>query len=199
MTAISNTFITILEFILSFGVLIFIHEFGHFIVARMSHIDVEEFGIGYPPKAVKLFRFWGTDFTLNWIPFGGFCRMKGESGDITEPGSFTAATPWQRLFRLLGGPVMNLLLGMVLITIIILRMGTSDPTRVQIESVSADSPASLVNLQVGDIIEKINDQPVSSLDSLSALVKDSLGKSMELTLLRGSETLKAYLINYYPA
>jgi regulator of sigma E protease len=194
MTAISNTFITILEFILSFGVLIFIHEFGHFIVARMSHIDVEEFGIGYPPKAVKLFRFWGTDFTLNWIPFGGFCRMKGESGDITEPGSFTAATPWQRLFTLLGGPVMNLLLGMVLITIIILRMGTSDPTRVQIESVSADSPASLVNLQVGDIIEKINDQPVTSLDSLSALVKDSLGKSMELTLLRGDETLEVNLV-----
>jgi regulator of sigma E protease len=194
MTAISNTFITILEFILSFGVLIFIHEFGHFIVARMSHIDVEEFGIGYPPKAVKLFRFWGTDFTLNWIPFGGFCRMKGESGDITEPGSFTAATPWQRLFTLLGGPVMNLLLGMILITIIILRMGTTDPTRVQIESVSANSPASSVNLQVGDIIERINDQPVSSLDSLSALVKDSLGKSMELTLLRGSETLKVNLV-----
>ena len=70
-----NTLVTILEFILAFGVLVFIHEFGHFIVARLSGIEVEEFGFGYPPRIGKIFRFAGTDFTLNWIPFGGFCRM----------------------------------------------------------------------------------------------------------------------------
>jgi regulator of sigma E protease len=194
MTVFTHTFITILEFILAFGVLIFLHEFGHFIIARLSHIEVEEFGIGYPPKACKLFRFLGTDFTLNWIPFGGFCRMKGESGDIQEPGSFLAASPWQRLFTLLGGPIMNLLLGMILITIIILRVGVADTTRVQIETVTANSPAAGVNMQIGDIIEKINDKPVNSMDTLSSLVQTNLGKNMKLTLLRGSTTIEVNLV-----
>ena len=194
MSAFSNTAITILEFILAFGVLIFLHEFGHFIVARLSHIEVEEFGFGYPPRICKMFRLFGTDFTLNWIPFGGFCRMKGENGDINEPGSFMAATAWQRFFTLLGGPVMNLLLGMIMITFLITRAGMADPTRVVITSVNDNSPAALASLQVGDIIEKIDGQSVQSLDSLSALVKDNLGKSTDLLLLRGSATVEVNLV-----
>lgn len=194
MTAIANTALTILEFILAFGVLIFLHEFGHFIVARLSHIEVEEFGFGYPPRIGKLFRFAGTDFTLNWIPFGGFCRMKGESGDVNEPGSFSAANPWQKLFTLLGGPFMNLLFGTILIIFIIIRTGVADPSRVQVTSVASDSPAATANLQVGDIIEKIDGQTVASLDTLSALVKDSLGKPTEVTLLRGSNSITVDLV-----
>jgi regulator of sigma E protease len=194
MSTITNTAVTILEFILAFGVLIFLHEFGHFIVARLSHIEVEEFGFGYPPRIAKIFRFAGTDFTLNWIPFGGFCRMKGETGDTTEPGSFSAATPWQRLFTLLGGPVMNLLLGMILIVFIVMRLGISDPTRVSITSVDANSPAAIAHLQVGDIIEKINGSPVTSMDALSGLIKANLGKSTDLTILRGSDTIDVDLV-----
>jgi regulator of sigma E protease len=194
MSTIANTALTILEFILAFGVLIFLHEFGHFIIARLSHIEVEEFGIGLPPKIGKIFRFAGTDFTLNWIPFGGFCRMKGESGEITEPGSFFAATPWRRFFTLLGGPLMNLLLGMILIVVIIMRSGMADPTRVSIVSLNANSPAAVARLQIGDIIEKINDQPITSMDSLSTSVKQNLGKSTNLTILRGSDTLVVTLV-----
>ena len=189
MSAFTNTILTILEFILAFGVLVFLHEFGHFIIARLSHIEVEEFGFGYPPKVCKLFRFAGTDFTLNWIPFGGFCRMKGETGDVNEPGSFNAATAWQRLFTLLGGPAMNLLLGMIMITFLIVRIGVADTSRVAITSVDVNSPAATASLQVGDIIEKINNQPVAGLDSLSALIKENLGKSTDLTVLRGSDIL----------
>ena len=194
MVGIGNTAITILEFILAFGVLIFLHEFGHFIVARLNHIEVEEFGIGYPPKICKLFRFAGTDFTLNWIPFGGFCRMKGESGDVKEPGSFTSASPWRRFFTLLGGPMMNLLLGMVLIAFLIIRIGVADTGKVVITSVDANSPAATANLQVGDIIEQINNQPVQGLDSLSTLIKANLGVPTTLTLLRGSETVAVSLV-----
>lgn len=194
MSSIISTAFSILEFILAFGVLVFLHEFGHFIVARLSHIDVEEFGFGYPPKLAKLFRWRGTDFTLNWIPFGGFCRMKGENGDVNEPGSFMAAKPSQRLFTLLGGPVMNLLLGMILITYLIMRVGAADPTRVQIIGVDENSPAATANLQVGDIIQSINNQPVESLDSLSTLIKANLGLPTELTLLRESKTVQVELI-----
>jgi Predicted membrane-associated Zn-dependent proteases 1 len=194
MSTIANTALTILEFILAFGVLIFLHEFGHFIVARLSHIEVEEFGFGYPPRIAKVFRFAGTDFTLNWIPFGGFCRMKGEAGDIQEAGSFSAATPWQRLFTLLGGPVMNLLLGTILIVIIIMRVGVADTSRVSIASVDANSPAATAHLQVGDIIEKINGSPVTGMDSLSTLVKANLGKETDLTVKRGSDTFDVNLV-----
>lgn len=194
MSSIMSTAFSILEFILAFGVLVFLHEFGHFIVARLSHIEVEEFGFGYPPKLAKLFRWRGTDFTLNWIPFGGFCRMKGENGDVNEPGSFMAAKPSQRLFTLLGGPVMNLLLGMILITYLIMRVGAADPTRVQIIGVDENSPAATANLQVGDIIQSINNQPVESLDSLSTLIKANLGLPTELTLLRESKTVQVELI-----
>jgi regulator of sigma E protease len=189
-----NTVITILEFILAFGVLVFIHEFGHFIVARLSGIEVEEFGFGYPPRIGKLFRFAGTDFTLNWIPFGGFCRMKGEAGDTIEPGSFQAASPWKRLFTLLGGPFMNLLLGMVLITIIFMRVGSSDTTRVLITGVSDNSPAQMAQLQSGDIVTAINGSKVDSLDALFSLVQDNLGKETDLTIERGNETINIELV-----
>jgi regulator of sigma E protease len=194
MTAFTNTLITILEFILAFGVLVFLHEFGHFLIARLSHIEVEEFGFGYPPKICKVFRLFGTDFTLNWIPFGGFCRMKGESGDITEPGSFLAASAWKRFLTLLGGPIMNLLLGMILIVFIIFRTGAADPTRVLISSVDQNSPAATAKILVGDFITAINGQPVTSMDTMSSLIKDSLGKDTELTLLRDNETIQVNLV-----
>ena len=193
MTAIVSTALSILEFILAFGVLVFLHEFGHFIFARLSHIEVEEFGFGYPPKIVRLFRWRGTDFTLNWIPVGGFCRMKGETGTASEPGSFQAASPWRRLLTLLGGPMMNLFLGMIIITFLIMRVGAADPTRVQITGVAKNSPAAVANMQVGDIFVDINGQKVEGLDSLSALVKANQGKLTEITLLRGTQTIPVEL------
>ena len=193
MTASSNTFITILEFILAFGVLVFIHEFGHFLMARLSHIEVEEFGFGYPPRMVKLFHWKGTDFTLNWIPFGGFCRMKGENGETVEPGSFPAAAPRKRLLTLLGGPVMNLLLGAILITILITKVGASDTTRIQVVYVAPDSPASTANLQVGDLIQAVNNTAVTDMDSLSSLIQLNLDKPTELTIFRGNEKMAVEL------
>jgi regulator of sigma E protease len=194
MSTILNTALNILEFVIAFGVLVFIHELGHFIVARLSGIEVEEFGFGFPPKMVKLFRWKGTDFTLNWIPFGGFCRMKGENAGDLQPGSFAAAKPWRRLVTLLGGPFMNLLLGFVLVVILFMKAGSSDLTRVQVVDIAAGSPAATANFQVGDIIAKINGDNVTSMDSLSRLVKENLDKTTEVTLQRGDQTLIVELI-----
>ena len=77
---ISTTFLTqLFQFIFGIAVLIMLHEFGHFIVARLLKVEVEEFGIGFPPRMVKLFEAGGTVFSLNWIPLGGFVRPKGEN------------------------------------------------------------------------------------------------------------------------
>ena len=189
MSTIGSTLLTILEFIIAFGALVFLHELGHFLAARLNKIDVEEFGFGYPPKMVKLFRAGGTDFTLNWIPFGGFCRMKGEAGDILEPGSFASANPWRRLVTLLGGPVINLLVGMLLIAFLFTRIGAPDLTKVEITGIAPNSPAA-ENLMVGDFIEKINDTPITSMDGLTEVVNQYLGEEVSISVRRDSELLQ---------
>jgi regulator of sigma E protease len=109
-----STAITIISFVLVLGVLVFFHELGHYLAARRSGIVVEEFGMGYPPRLVKLFRYDGTDFTLNALPFGGFARMKGEDAGDMSPGSFNAASIRGRAFTLFAGPLMNFVLAIVL-------------------------------------------------------------------------------------
>ena len=98
---------TIVSFVLVLGILVFIHEFGHYWVARRNGIVVEEFGMGYPPRLVKLFTYDGTDFTINLIPFGGFARMKGEDAADMAPGAFNAASRGGRAATLIAGPFMN--------------------------------------------------------------------------------------------
>lgn len=189
MDTIGSTALTILEFILAFGVLIFVHEFGHFIFARLNKIDVEEFGIGYPPKIFRLFRAGGTDFTLNWIPFGGFCRMKGENGEVTEPGSFMAAKPGGRLLTLLGGPFTNLLLGLILIAFLFTRTGSPDYTKVQIADIAVDTPAAMSGMQVGDIFSTVNGIEITSMNALSSEISSNLGQPLDIVLLRDGKEI----------
>jgi regulator of sigma E protease len=90
--------------------LVVVHEFGHFIMSRRNGVDVEEFGIGFPPKAMTLGRDKkGTEYTLNWLPLGGFVRLKGEHDSDTEKGSFGAASTWAKVKIMLAGVFMNLI------------------------------------------------------------------------------------------
>src|SRR3974377_1629239 len=91
-----SIFVTIIEFVVVLGLLLFFHEFGHFLTAPLFKVEVEEFGFGFPPRLVRLFRLGSTDFTLNWIPFGAFVRPKGEN-DPNVPGGLASAGPGVRL------------------------------------------------------------------------------------------------------
>ncbi len=109
-----------LVFLLIFSLLILIHEFGHFFAARKSGVKVEEFGLGLPPRAKTLWKDkWGTIYSLNWIPFGGFVRMYGEDSVSSEmehrEGSFPSKSIGQRTIIILGGVIMNFLLGYVIL------------------------------------------------------------------------------------
>jgi regulator of sigma E protease len=180
---------TILEFIIAFGVLLFIHEFGHFIISRLFKIEVEEFGFGFPPRLAKLFTWGGTDFTLNWIPFGAFVRPKGEN-DPAIAGGMAAANPWKRLAVLVGGPLLNIMAGIIIFSVLFTKTGAPDPRIVQIMEISKSSPAETAGIKANDIILKANGTEVTSTTQLSGLVKASLGKEMTLSLKRGSELVE---------
>lgn len=144
--------ITIVSFVLVLGVLVFFHELGHYWVARRNGIVVEEFGMGYPPRLVKLFTYDGTDFTINLIPFGGFARMRGEDGGDMAPGSFNAASRGARAATLVAGPLMNALLAIVLFAGSFMAGFPASVAYPQLTTVPAGSLAADLGLQEGDLL-----------------------------------------------
>jgi len=189
----NETILIWLVFILAFGGMVLIHEFGHFIVARLCKIEVEEFGIGLPtPGALTLFTWQGTRFTLNWLPLGGFVRPKGEN-DPTIPGGLAAASPWARLAVLFAGPLMNLLTAVLIYSIIFSQVGVPDTNRVLISSVTSGGPAAQAGFQDGDVLISGNGQPIHNYDELRVIVDaneskpivflvDRKGQQVELTV-----------------
>jgi regulator of sigma E protease len=184
-----TVFTTILEFVIAFGVLLFIHEFGHFIISRLFKVEVEEFGFGFPPRLAKLFTWGGTEFTLNWIPFGAFVRPKGENDPNIE-GGLAAANPWKRFAVLMGGPLMNLMAGIIIFSVLFTKTGAPDLRTVQIMDVSKGSPAETAGIIANDIILKANGTEISSTTQLSTIVKANLGKEVTLTLKRGEGSVE---------
>lgn len=192
METILTTSIQILEFILVIGVLAFLHELGHFLMAKLGKIEVVEFGFGFPPRMLKLFTLGGTLFSLNWIPFGAFVMMKGENNP-NESGWLTTSSPWARLGTLLGGPVMNLLTGIVIFSLVFLQTGAPNYSRVSIYQVGQDSPAQVSGIAVGDILLSINSTKIQSIDQVRELVSQNLGKQITMVMDRDGEKVEITL------
>src|SRR3989344_5944280 len=109
---------TILLVILILFALIIVHELGHFIAAKISGVKVTEFGVGYPPTALRLGKIGDTEYTINWIPFGGFVRLFGDAGESARgSGSFVDASRGKQIVILFAGVLMNLLAGWALFTV----------------------------------------------------------------------------------
>jgi regulator of sigma E protease len=186
----NETLLTWIIFIIAFGGMVIIHEFGHFIVARLCNIDVEEFGIGLPtPGAITLFTWRGTRFTLNWLPLGGFVRPKGEN-DPTVPGGLAAANPWKRFVVLVAGPSMNLLTAIVVYSFIFARVGMPDTNRVLVTNISAESPAAQAGFESGDIFVRANGQPINNYDDLRAIVDASENAPVVFLMDRRGEQIE---------
>ncbi len=181
--------IQIAIFILLFGLLVFFHELGHFLVARLFKIEVEEFGIGFPPRAVTLGKVGGTLITLNWIPFGGFVRPKGET-DTDAEGGLAAANPWVRLSVAIAGPVMNVVIGIILFTFMFYQAGSPDLNKVVIRNVSQGTPAARAGLQPGDLFVKVNGQPINGTDQLVSIVQSNLGKQITIVVQRNKKLVE---------
>ncbi|MBP7031799.1 MAG: site-2 protease family protein [Anaerolineaceae bacterium] len=183
-----TTFLTILQFVFVFGLLVFFHELGHFLTAKSLGIQIEEFGFGYPPRLLKLFSWKGTDVTLNWIPFGGFVRPKGE-GDETVEGGMAAAPAWKRLLVLVSGAGMNFLIGILVLVLMFSAIGSPVQNQALITDIAPNSPAATAALQTGDVITAVNGTTLKDLDHMSKLIQDSLGKPLSFSLLREGKSL----------
>ncbi len=282
-----------LIFIGVFGVVILIHELGHFFVGRYFKVEVEEFGIGIPPR---MLRYWwgkgsftlngqrieipsnfnppfkwqetlnqpakitadkvdekwilrtieveleeetteeasdhilvnadgtaveaeakvlseivqvgeetgaltregnisevhpGTEYTINWLPIGGFNRFKGENENFEASGGFTSAKPGARLAILLAGATMNLLLGVVVYAVIISQMGIPNLDTIQIYNISPNSPASQAGLLENDIILEINGEAIKTDEQLRYIIASNMDEEIYMTLQRGDEIIEA--------
>lgn len=160
-----------LIFIVILSVLVIIHEFGHFIVAKRNKIRVREFGLGYPPRILKLFHWKETLFSLNLIPFGGFVQMDGENGPdvgIMEEGSFYEKSKKARLRVILAGVFFNFVFGILVFAVVFYKLGIPIQlvNQARIQEVVADSPAAKANLlsNTNVLAFKINDQWIETKD-----------------------------------
>jgi regulator of sigma E protease len=173
-----------------FGLLLFIHEAGHFVMARLTGVKVEEFGFGFPPRLVKLFTWQGTEITLNWIPFGAFVRPLGED-DPSVPGGLASASKRVRVAVLCGGVLANLLAAVLAFTI---GFKIAYPEGVAIALVTADTPASQAGLLAGDRILAVDGTPVQNTQQVIQYIYGNLGKDITLHLRRGSQVLDARVV-----
>ncbi len=150
--AIPSGLVTLLAFLGMLALLVLVHELGHFLTAIWLGIRVEEFGFGYPPRALTLFERKGVKYTLNWLPIGGFVRFGGEGESIYGVGSLSAAHPWKKILVLVAGPLMNLVLAIAIFAGIFMARGV--PTAFDgalIDVVYPGTPAAVAGFQTGDL------------------------------------------------
>ncbi len=184
--------IELVTFIIGIAVLIVMHELGHFIAARALNVEVEEFGLGFPPRVARLFRAWGTDFTLNAIPLGGFVRPKGEN-DPTVPGGLASSSPWVRLTVLVAGPLTNILIGVALGAILFYNMGKPVTDKVLIDQVAENSPAAQAGLRPGDLVTEVNGIKINSQQKLQQVTAQNLDAEITLVYQRENNFYTVHL------
>lgn len=196
---------TAIIFLVVISVLIFVHEFGHFVFAKRAGMKVEEFGFGFPPRLFGIKR-GETVYSINLIPFGGFVKILGEEGEHTkEAGSFSAKSIWARLSVVVAGVTMNFLLAAFLLMLgnfLGLRIGLVDDNtianaknkQIQIIQVTDNSPAKTADLRLLDEIigfKKNNViQYVSTTKEVQDFIRDNAGVQSTILIKRVGQTLE---------
>ena len=188
--AVIQSLITIVVFLFMLGVLVVIHELGHFFTARLAGIRVLEFGVGFPPRARVLSSHGETLYTLNWLPIGGFVRLEGEDGETDDPRSFVRARLPVKLLVLLAGVAMNLALAFVIFTGIAWFPGQA--WQLGVGSVQVDSPASSAGLVAGDAVVSIDGRYFDQFDGPLPMVEGlraRAGQTVHLGIVHEDGTL----------
>jgi regulator of sigma E protease len=185
--------LNLIQFILVLASMIMLHEVGHFLACLLFGVPVEEFGFGFPPRITKLFEYRGTEYTLNWIPLGGFVKPRGEAQPEVE-GGLAASKPLVRIGVYLAGPIMNLLAAVVIYGIIFSQLGVPDMRVILIEDVVANSPAAEAGLAPGDTLLTINNHEVDSYDALRSEIYANLGQEIRVGFDRDGQIQEVVLV-----
>lgn len=198
--------LTILIALFSLVVLVVIHEFGHFILAKKFGTRVEEFGIGYPPRLFGK-KFGETFYSINLLPFGAFVKIRGEEGGVEDYRSFVGLPMWQRMAIVLGGVVSFWVVAAILLSIVAgvwgLPVAVNDDDnhnlvdpKIQITLIMPESPAQAADLRAGDVIVGFDKVGV-----FQTFIKEQPGQEIDLTVKRGQDIFgkKVVLRTSYPA
>jgi regulator of sigma E protease len=184
---------TVVSFIVCLGILIFVHELGHFLFAKLFKVRVLKFSLGFGPKIFSK-TVGDTEYQLSALPLGGYVKMFGENPDEQQDAagdreaSFAHKTVLQRFLIVLAGPLFNLLFAVLLFFLVFSFMGLPDShDTTRIGQVTPDSPAALAGMQVDDTILTINGEATREWMDVLNLVKDSNGEELVFLLARGND------------
>lgn len=194
--------------LLLFVLLVVVHEFGHFIMARRNDVDVEEFGIGFPPKAKTITKKKGTEYTLNWLPLGGFVKLKGEHDEDKAKGSYGAASLWTKTKIIGAGVAMNLFVAILMFTLLAIigmpklidnQFTVASDTKViknsvLVGAIEENSPASSAGLQSRDQLKTISlangeeSMQINNAKDLPEATKKFAGQEVKITYVREGQS-----------
>lgn len=200
----------IVTFLAMLSVLVVLHEFGHYIVARRSGVRVNEFAVGMGPKLLG----WtsprtGTLYSVRALPIGGYCAMQGEDGKTSEAeqqrefrdtgesqsDNFQAKTPWKRLGIVLAGPIANFLLCFLILLVSAVAFGVQgDGAQPVVGILVAGSPAATAGIRAGDRIVELNGRSISNGTALVDAIHGSLGKKLDIVYVRNGQRNETYAI-----
>ncbi|MFH2093082.1 MAG: RIP metalloprotease RseP [Pseudomonadota bacterium] len=183
---------SLLAFIVVIGILVFIHEFGHFLVARLCGVGVEVFSLGFGPKILTK-RMGRTQYCISAIPLGGYVKMVGEDPGSAinledESASFTHKKLWQKSLIVAAGPVFNFLLA-ILIFYFLYQFAGLYLSKPVVGKIMDNSPALAADIQPGDVIKKINQKEVESFEDVALIINSGKGQALDVVLLRDGRLL----------
>ena len=192
-------FVTIIVFIAILAVLVLVHEFGHFYSARKLGVLVKEFGFGFPPRMFGI-KKGETLYSINWLPLGGFVKLKGEQGEeLNDPDSFASQKAWKRSIILVAGVFMNVVLCFVLLTTGFIaglptsvdssNIGKARDVKIQIFGLVDNSPAIAAGVQPGDAVISIDGNYFSKIEEVQSYISSHDGQLLKFELARGQQVI----------
>lgn len=185
----------ILAGVLLFGVIVLIHEFGHFLFAKLGGIGVVEFSIGMGPRLCSFVR-GETRYSIKCLPFGGSCMMVGEDADNPDPAAFNNKSVWTRISVIAAGPVFNLLFAFLCAMVIVAQVGRDMPV---LYEVTEGSPAEAAGLKSGDLLTGINNRKIFSRRDVSLYLMSHPGESLTVRYERTADgETKEYVTKLTP-